>query len=63
MVKKPVLKRVKYAQIPDYHIFIEARDGKACMLPGVFDTENMQITNPKTWPRRMGPGLSIQKLD
>ena len=23
----------------------------ACMLPGVCDTENMEITDPKTWPR------------
>ena len=30
-----------------YHIFVETRDGKACMC----DNENMEITNPKTWPR------------
>ena len=34
-----------------YHIFLETRDGKACRSPGVCATENMEITNPKTWPR------------
>ena len=34
-----------------YHIFVEMRDGKACMSPDVCDTENMEITNPRTWPR------------
>ena len=34
-----------------YHIFVETRDGKACMSPSVCDTENMEITKPKTWPR------------
>ena len=33
-----------------YHIFVEMRDGKACMSPDVCDTENMEITNPRTWP-------------
>ena len=31
-----------------YDIFVETRDGKACMSPVVFDTKNMEITNPKT---------------
>ena len=34
-----------------YHSFLETRDGKACMALVVFDTKNMEITNPKTWPR------------
>ena len=34
-----------------YHIFVETRDGKACVTSGVCDTENMKITNPKNWPR------------
>ena len=31
-----------------YHIFVETRDGKACMSPVVFDTKNMEIADPKT---------------
>ena len=34
-----------------YRIFAETRDGKTCMSPVVFDTKNVKITNPKTWPR------------
>ena len=33
-----------------YNIFVEMRDGKACMSPIVFSTENMEITN-LNWPR------------
>ena len=44
-----------------YYIFVETSNGKVCMSPGVCDTENMEITNPKTWP--IGLGISIQKLD
>ena len=33
-----------------YHIFGETRYGKTCMSPVVFDTKNVDITNPKTWP-------------
>ena len=36
-----------------YHIFGETRDGKTSMSPVVFDTKNVDITNPKTWPRPM----------
>ena len=31
-----------------YHIFGETRDGKTCMSPDVFDSKNVEITNPKT---------------
>ena len=31
-----------------YHIFGETRDDKTCMSPVVFDTKNVDITNPKT---------------
>ena len=39
-----------------YLIFVETRNGKACMSPVVFDTENMEITNPETLsrPRKLG---------
>ena len=37
-----------------YHIFVETRDGKACMSPVVFDAKNMEITNSKHWPRKLG---------
>ena len=36
-----------------HHIFGETRDGKTCMLPVVFNTKNVKITNPNTWPRPM----------
>ena len=36
-----------------YHIFGEMRDGKTCMSPVVFNTKNVDTTNPKTWPRPM----------
>ena len=31
--------------------FCETRDGKTCMSCVVFDTKNVDITNPKIWPR------------
>ena len=34
-----------------YQIFVETRNGKACMSPGVCETENLEISFPKTWPR------------
>ena len=34
-----------------YHIFGEMRHGKTCMSLVAFDTTNVKITNPKTWPR------------
>ena len=36
-----------------YHIFGETRNGKTCISPVGFDTKNVDITNPKTWPRPM----------
>ena len=33
-----------------YYIYGETRDGKTCMSPVVFDTKNVKITNPRTWP-------------
>ena len=42
---------IRTVQAIFYHIFVETKDCKACMSPTVCDTENMEITNPKTWPR------------
>ena len=36
-----------------YRIFAETKDGKTCKSPVVFDTKNVKMTNPKTWPRPM----------
>ena len=36
-----------------YHIFDDTRDGKTCMSAVVFDTNNVEITDRKTWPRPM----------
>ena len=36
-----------------YHISGETRDDKNCMSPVVFDTKNVDLTNPRTWPRTM----------
>ena len=43
-----------HVQTPFITFFVETRDGKACMSPVVFDTKDMEITNPKTWPRKLG---------
>ena len=45
-----------------YRIFAETRDGKTCMSPVVFDTKNVKITNPKTWPTSRPRPINVQDI-
>ena len=44
-----------------YHIFGETRDGKMSPVV-VFDTTNVKITNPKTWPRPRPVSMNFQDI-